>query len=132
MQQHPLRLQRLLRFARLAPLALTLTLLGAAPLAACGQVDAGTVGASSENAARSAVARGALLLDVRTPGEFSGGHLDGASNIPVEELERRKAEIAAGREVVVYCRSGRRSARAAEILRASGHTVIDIETMDNW
>lgn len=81
---------------------------------------------------REAVARGALLLDVRTPSEFAGGHLEGAVNIPVDELPARKAEITAGREVVVYCRSGRRSAIAADLLRDAGHKVLDIGTMSAW
>jgi len=68
---------------------------------------------------------------VRTTGEFAGGHLTGATNIPVEQLANRLSEVAA-KEVVVYCRSGRRSAIAAEMLRAEGHTVIDIGTSDNW
>lgn len=65
----------------------------------------------------------ALLLDVRTPGEFSGGHLEGAVNVPVQELEQRLAEVGpTDRPVVVYCRSGVRSARAAGLLEAAGFT----------
>lgn len=84
------------------------------------------------NEARDAVAKGALLLDVRTPSEFGSGHIAGAVNIPLDALTVRAKEIAAGREVVVYCRSGRRSAAAAELLRARGHHVIDIGPMGAW
>ncbi len=101
----------------------------APPAAAQGATPAGQ---QAQSPGREAVARGALLLDVRTPSEFAGGHLEGALNIPVDELAARKGEIAAGREVVVYCRSGRRSAIAADLLRDAGHKVIDIGTMSAW
>lgn len=66
-------------------------------------------------------ASGALLLDVRTPGEFAGGRLEGAINIPVGELARRLEELGArDRPVVIYCRSGARSATAAGVLRRAG------------
>jgi len=59
------------------------------------------------------VADGALLLDVRTPGEFADGHVQGALNVPVQVLESRIAELDPARPVVVYCRSGNRSAMDA-------------------
>jgi phage shock protein E len=63
-----------------------------------------------------------LLLDVRTPREFRGGHVPGAVNIPYTELPARLAEIEAGRDrgVVVYCESGRRAAIATETLVSAG------------
>lgn len=62
------------------------------------------------------------VLDVRTVEEFAAGHVPGARNIPVAELEARIAELAAvrDRDLVVYCRTGRRSATALEILKANG------------
>lgn len=83
---------------------------------------------------RELVERGALLVDVRTPLEFSEGHLPGALNIPVEELESRLAELGDGRKgIVLYCRSGRRSANAARELRARGYReVYDLGAMSNW
>ena len=64
---------------------------------------------------------GALLLDVRTPGEFASGHLPGAVNIPFDELPGRTEEIAEFRErgVIAYCESGRRAGIAEESLRAA-------------
>ena len=72
----------------------------------------------------------AILLDVRTPEEYSFGHLDGALNInwydvdfkdKVEEFERSKT-------VYVYCKAGGRSAKAAEVMREMGFTnVINLE-----
>ncbi|HFI5305735.1 TPA: rhodanese-like domain-containing protein [Serratia liquefaciens] len=44
------------------------------------------------------------MLDVRPHEEYALGHLPGALNIPLEELERRLAELPEGREVVAYCR----------------------------
>src|SRR4029079_18065616 len=73
--------------------------------------------------ARKLVAAGARLLDVRSAEEFAGGHLPGAVNIPVQELDRRLAEVGPrDSELVLYCRSGHRSGRAAELLRAHGFT----------
>jgi rhodanese-related sulfurtransferase len=61
-----------------------------------------------------------ILIDVRTPGEFNGGHIAGAVNIPVEELDQRLSEVPADKDIVVYCRSGNRSATASRILTSSG------------
>jgi len=67
------------------------------------------------------VEEGALLLDVRTAAEFAAGHLDGALNIPVQALKARLAEVPKDRAVVVYCKSGARSAHAARLLLDAGH-----------
>ena len=65
---------------------------------------------------------GAVVLDVRAPNEYSGGHLNGSRNIPVAELERRVAELPAGKPVVVLCDGGNRAARAASALRKAGRS----------
>jgi phage shock protein E len=83
--------------------------------------------------ARELVAAGATLLDVRTPGEFSGGHVSGAQNIPVETLPAGASKVSKDKPVVVYCRSGARSARAASALREVGFTeVYDLGGIGNW
>lgn len=83
--------------------------------------------------AREQVARGAFLLDVRTPEEFAEGHLPGATNVSVQTLAGRLDEVPKDRPIVLYCRSGKRSARAAEILRNAGHEeVFDLGAMSNW
>jgi rhodanese-related sulfurtransferase len=73
----------------------------------------------------------ALVLDVRTMGEFLSptGHLRGAIHIPVEEIEDRVGELApfAGRTLVVYCRSGRRSRNAASFLEGRGFVAYNLE-----
>lgn len=88
--------------------------------------------ANRSDEARQRVAAGAILLDVRTPAEFAGGHLPGAKNIPVQDLAARMRELPEGASVVVYCRSGARSAAAAQLLRGRGHDVLDISTMAAW
>lgn len=70
------------------------------------------------------------LLDVRTPQEYAEGHIKGALNIDVESDDfRNKAEQELSKDstILVYCRSGRRSLHAAEILTALGYKVIDLK-----
>jgi rhodanese-related sulfurtransferase len=118
-----------------------LALLTALPLLAAGAAcnDAQTEQAQTEAraedgpSARERVAAGeATLLDVRTPGEFASGHVDGALNIPVQELAQRMSELPRDKGVVVYCHSGGRSAAAADMLRQAGYEVEDVGAMPNW
>ena len=60
------------------------------------------------------------LLDTRTPGEYSRGHIEGFRNIPVDELRTRIGEIEAGKPVYVICQSGLRSYIATRILEGYG------------
>jgi len=87
---------------------------------------------TSNEEARRRVAAGAVLLDVRTSGEFSEGHLEGARNIPVQDLANRLNELPEGADVVVYCRSGGRSAVASQILKGRGHRVLDAGPMSAY
>ena len=74
-----------------------------------------------------------LILDVRTPEEYAEGHLEGAKLIPVSELEDKLNEIPKDKPVVVYCRSGRRSATAADILVENGFSqVYDMGGIIDW
>lgn len=59
-------------------------------------------------------------LDVRTPGEYARGHIEGFTNIPVDELRERLGEIAPEKPVYVICQSGLRSYIAARILAGNG------------
>jgi len=61
-----------------------------------------------------------LLIDVREPFETQQGYLEGAWLIPLGQLERHIDAIPRDRDVVLYCRSGQRSAHALEMLRAAG------------
>lgn len=76
---------------------------------------------------------GAVLLDVRTPTEFAAGHLPGAVNIPLQDLGVRMSELDPDRKLVVYCRSGGRSAGATSALKGAGfQQIVDLGAMSNW
>lgn len=62
----------------------------------------------------------AQVVDVRTPSEYEVGHVAGAEHIPFDELPSRVTELDRSRPVVFYCRSGDRSASAAQAFAASG------------
>jgi molybdopterin/thiamine biosynthesis adenylyltransferase/rhodanese-related sulfurtransferase len=61
-----------------------------------------------------------MLLDVREPNEWNIAHLEGALLIPQGDLLARMNELDSTRKIVVYCRSGARSARAVQLLRDAG------------
>ncbi len=61
-----------------------------------------------------------VLLDVRSYEEFDEGHIEGATLIPVDELEERWSEIEEYDKILVYCRSGNRSVTASDILLDAG------------
>lgn len=89
--------------------------------------------------AKQLVDAGALLLDVRTPDEFASGHIDGAINIDHTEVSSRIAEIRElqggdlHKPVVVYCRSGRRSGIAKQILEDAGFDrVTNLGGIGDW
>ncbi len=84
--------------------------------------------------ARALVDAGAKLVDVRSPGEFASGHIDGAINVPVSELATRTGELGdKSKPVVVYCASGMRSASAASMLRRAGFAEVhDLGAIARW
>ena len=103
--------------------------------------------AGAENAASSRIApakakellaanQSAILLDVRTNDEFAAGHIAGAILLPYDEITATtaaKAIPAKNRPVVVYCRSGRRSAIAAAALVKLGYAkVFDLGGIIDW
>jgi len=63
-----------------------------------------------------------FVLDVRTPQEYAAGHVPGAVNVPYDQVASHLAEIPKDKDVVIYCRSGRRTGLAAEVLEANGYT----------
>ena len=65
---------------------------------------------------------GALVVDVRSADEFATGHLDGALNIPHDSIAKRAAELGTDKErqVVLYCKSGRRAGLAQQTLASLG------------
>lgn len=84
--------------------------------------------------AKALVLEGATLIDVRTPAEFASGHIDGAKNIPVQEVPKRMAEFGLkDSKIVVYCKSGGRSGQAKKLLEAAGYTaVFNLGAMSAW
>lgn len=72
----------------------------------------------------SLVREGALIIDVRTPGEFKEGHIRGSRNIPLDGIRNKLAEIKKlQKPVITVCRSGARSNMARSILASGGVTV---------
>jgi phage shock protein E len=112
-------------------LAVTGLLLALTPLAGCNRAHAGSGPQAVEaSAVLKQIESGAapLIVDVRTPDEFAAGHVPGAINIPFDEMEARSTEIATHKdqEVVLYCRSGRRSGLAAETLTEKGFSKLGL------
>ncbi len=67
--------------------------------------------------------RNLVVLDVRTPEEYAAGHVPGAINVPHEQVEARLPELQqklAGKDVVVYCKTGRRAGIALGVLERAG------------
>ncbi len=70
------------------------------------------------------------LVDVRTPQEYAEGHIDGALNINVQSDDFQQIvdkELSKDFTILVYCRSGRRSMDAAEILTKLGYKVVNLK-----
>lgn len=67
------------------------------------------------------VQQGALLVDVREQNEYDELRAEGATLLPLSELESRFSELPKDRELVMICRSGARSARAGEYLKENGY-----------
>ena len=70
------------------------------------------------------------LLDVRTPQEYAEGHIDGAFNINIQSddfQQRAEKELSKDSTILVYCRSGRRSMEAAEMLTKLGYKVVNLK-----
>jgi adenylyltransferase/sulfurtransferase len=77
---------------------------------------------ASELKARLASGSAPVILDVREPAELAEGVIPNSVMIPLGELPRRLAELDPSRDIVVYCRSGARSARAVALMRDKGFT----------
>ncbi|MBN2686460.1 MAG: rhodanese-like domain-containing protein [Pontiellaceae bacterium] len=69
---------------------------------------------------------GALIIDVRTAGEFASGHIEGAINIPYDVIGKEIEHYAPERDrsILVYCRSGNRSSHAKQTLHNMGYTQV--------
>ncbi|HZX58738.1 MAG TPA: rhodanese-like domain-containing protein [Mucilaginibacter sp.] len=66
------------------------------------------------------ISKGAVIIDVRTPGEFASGHLKQAINIPLGTLQSRLAKLKKDKPVITCCASGMRSSSAKSMLKSKG------------
>jgi rhodanese-related sulfurtransferase len=62
----------------------------------------------------------AFLVDVRTEAEFAEGHVDGSTNIPLDQVASQLEKFKEKEQIVVFCRSGNRSGQAKMILEQNG------------
>lgn len=71
-------------------------------------------------------AAGAPVIDVREPDEYAEGHVPGAPLIPLGTVPDRGGEVPSSGEVLVICKSGGRSRKAAEVLRGQGIDAVNV------
>lgn len=76
------------------------------------------------------VKNGAQIIDVRTPGEYRGGHVKGSVNIPLQDLQRNLSKIKKDKAVITCCASGMRSGSAKNILKSNGYS--DVHNGGGW
>lgn len=69
---------------------------------------------------------GTGVVDVRSPEEYAAGHVPGAVNVPLDQVDVRSTELTADPAVHVICQSGGRSMKAAEMLAARGVRVLSV------
>jgi rhodanese-related sulfurtransferase len=70
---------------------------------------------------------GAVFVDVREVDEWNAGHAPGARHVPLGDVARRLDSLPRGRRLVVMCRSGHRSSRAAALLADSGFDAVNLD-----
>lgn len=89
---------------------------------------------SSSSMEKTMLTTNTIIIDVRTPAEYADGHVEGAINLDLEsgQFEAELPNLDPAQPYIVYCRSGRRSGVAVEIMKASGFTQItDYQTLEN-
>lgn len=82
------------------------------------------------NSILEAIDKGALLVDVRTPEEFMDGSVEGAINIPLDEIPERVEEFTGKGEIILFCQSGNRSEHAKMYLEH--HDIEDLWNGGGW
>ena len=87
---------------------------------------AAKVGRLSPNEAQEKIKGGALLLDVRTPAERQESKIPGSQSIPLDKLGSDWEKLPKNKEIICQCRSGSRSANAAQFLAGKGYTVYNL------
>lgn len=72
------------------------------------------------------ISKGAVIINVRSPGEFAGEHIEGSKNIPLGEISNKINEIIKLKKpVITRCASGIRSSQAATVLKQNGIETIN-------
>jgi rhodanese-related sulfurtransferase len=69
------------------------------------------------------VQQGAMIIDVRSPAEFKGGHIKGSVNIPLQSLQSSLSKVPKNKTIITCCASGMRSGSAKSILKSAGYAV---------
>ncbi len=77
-------------------------------------------GSTDSSEVSKALEEGAQLVDVRSASEFASGSVPGAINIPVDSIGKNSAKLKGKKSIVVFCRSGSRSAMAKSMLESKG------------
>ena len=70
------------------------------------------------------IARGGIIVDVRTTGEYAGGNVKGSLNIPLNTLGSQMKQLKKDKPVITCCASGMRSGSAKSMLLANGFTEV--------
>lgn len=70
------------------------------------------------------VQEGAVIVDVRSPGEFQGGHIKGSINVPLQSIQSSLGKIPKNKTVITCCASGMRSASAKSMLKSAGYAAV--------
>lgn len=79
------------------------------------------IGKKKEEKMMEMLQRGAIVVDVRSPGEFASGHLEGSINIPLQSIGNKANELKKkNKPVILCCASGMRSGSATSLLKAQG------------
>jgi len=73
---------------------------------------------------RALLAQGAVILDVRSPDEFKGGHIKGSVNMPLQTLGNKLKQIPQNKPIITCCASGVRSGAARSMLKQNGFTEV--------
>ncbi|MBS1666534.1 MAG: rhodanese-like domain-containing protein [Bacteroidetes bacterium] len=68
--------------------------------------------------------KGAIIIDVRTKGEYQGGHIKNSINIPLDGLSSHLSKIKKDKPVITCCASGMRSASAKSMLKSAGYSEV--------
>jgi phage shock protein E len=76
------------------------------------------------------IANGALIIDVRTKGEYQNGHLTNAVNIPLDELPKNLSKLDKTKPIITCCASGMRSSNAESLLKSYGFA--DVYNGGSW